>query len=63
MSARQGQHAGVQEGAQVAGLEGHRYGSAVYLVHRGLGRRRAEGWKMNPPGVYLQEADAITAGV
>jgi hypothetical protein len=42
----------VHEGVQVAGLEGHVSRSAVYLVHKGLGRRRADGWRMNPPGVY-----------
>ena len=35
----QGLLGGVRGGVQVAGLEGHVSRSAVYLVHRGLGRR------------------------
>jgi hypothetical protein len=51
MREAQGKIGDVHEGVEVAGLEGHVSRSAVYLVHTGLGRRRAdEGW-MNPPGV------------
>ena len=38
----QGNHRDVPWGVQVAGLEGHVSRSAVYLIHKGLGRRRAE---------------------
>ena len=51
MGAAQGRIRDVRGGVEVAELEGHVSRSAVYLVHTGLGRRRAdEGW-MNPPGV------------
>jgi hypothetical protein len=32
----------VRQGVRVAGLEGHVSRSAVYLVHTGLGQRRAD---------------------
>jgi hypothetical protein len=41
----------VRQGVRVAGLEGHVSRSAVYLVHTGLGQRRADEGRMNPPGV------------
>jgi hypothetical protein len=42
MGKGQGNHGDVPMGVQVAGLEGHVSRSAVYLIHKGLGRRRAE---------------------
>ena len=46
----------VRGGVQVAGLEGHVSRSAVYLVHEEVsGRRRADEWRMNPPGVFLRK--------
>ena len=38
-------------GVQVAGLEGHVSRSAVYLVHKGAGRRHAEERRTVLPGV------------
>src|ERR1035437_10987953 len=38
----QGNHGDVPWGVQVAGLEGHMSRSAVYLIHKGVDRRRAE---------------------
>jgi hypothetical protein len=35
----QGNHGDVAGGVQVAELEGHMSRSAVYLIHKGLGRR------------------------
>jgi hypothetical protein len=52
MRGAQGKYGGVLEGVQVAELEGHVSRSAVYLVHKGSGRRRADEQRMNPPGVY-----------
>jgi hypothetical protein len=49
MRGAQGPHGDVLGGVQVAELEGHVSRFAVYLVHKGLGRRRAEMWRMNPP--------------
>ena len=63
MREAQGKIADVHEGVQVAGLEGHVSRSAVYLVHKGLGRRRADGWRMNPQASIAKKSDAITRGV
>jgi len=52
MREAQGRYWGVLEGVQMAELEGHVSRSAVYLVHKGLGWRRADEQRMNPPGVY-----------
>ena len=49
----QGVRGNVPEGVHVAGLSGHVSGSAVCLVHEGLGRRRADEGRMDPPGVCL----------
>ena len=51
MGAAQGGIGDVRGGVEVAGLEGHVSRSAVYLVHTGLGRRRADEGRTNPPGV------------
>ena len=53
MREAQGQRGDVFEGVQVAGLDGHVSRSAVYLIHKGSGRRRADDWRMNPQGVFL----------
>ena len=53
MREAQGQRWDVFEGVQVAGLDGHVSRSAVYLIHKGSGRRRADDWRMNPQGVFL----------
>ena len=50
-------------GVQVAGLEGHVSRSAVYLIHKGMGRRRAEAGWMNPRASPATKMDAITRGV
>src|ERR1035437_8484278 len=44
----QGNHGDVPWGVQVAGLEGHKSRSAVYLIHKGLGRRRADDRRVHP---------------
>jgi hypothetical protein len=51
MREAQGQRGDVFWGVQVAGLEGHVSRSAVYLIHKGSGRRRADEREMNPQGV------------
>ena len=38
----------VARGVHVAGLEGHKSRSAVYLIHKGLGRRRADERRVHP---------------
>ena len=38
----------VARGVHVAGLEGHKSRSAVYLIHKGLGRRRADDRRVHP---------------
>jgi hypothetical protein len=56
MSEGPGSLGDVLGGVQVAGLEGHSSRSAVYLVHKGLGRRHADEGRMGPPGVYFNKA-------
>jgi hypothetical protein len=56
MSEGQGSLGNVVEGVQVAELEGHRSRSAVYLVHKGLGQRRADAGRRSPQGDYFNKA-------
>ncbi len=63
MSAAQGNLGDVLGGVQVAGLEGHRSRSAVYLVHKGLGRRRQVNGRRVRQASIAKKGDAITRGV